>query len=122
VSRKLKCTVRFIDRRGIEHSTDVKATSLFEAACRAWANFKSVDESAEESYKTDEFVVEVHQDPKVFRVDLEKLLAWIARGRRGHTDTSRKKWLRRLLDASIWGPPTVEEEQSAERGQFEYRL
>jgi len=105
-----RCTVRFSDRNGFEHSTEVQAASVYEAACRAWSNFKSVEESAEESYKTKEFVVEVHQDPNVFNVELEKLLEWLDRGRRGHHDTPRKKWLRRLLDASIWGPPTEEEE------------
>ena len=110
-----KCTVRFSDRKGVEHSTEVQAASLFEAACRAWANFKSVEATEEESYKTKEFVVEVHQDPKVFHVELEKLLEWLERVRRGHKDTPRKQWLRRLLDACIWGPPTAEEEARAAR-------
>lgn len=116
MSRVCRCTVRFSDRRGFEHSTDVQAASVYEAACRAWANFKSVEETEEESFKTKEFVVEVHQDPKVFHVELEKLLEWLDRGRRGSRDTPRKKWLRRLLDASIWGPPTAEEEARAGRG------
>ncbi|PYU68835.1 MAG: hypothetical protein DMG49_15050 [Acidobacteria bacterium] len=69
-----KCTVRFFDRRGIERSTEVQAASLYEAACRAWSNFKAVEEIEEESFKTKEFIVEVHQDPKVFHVEMEKLL------------------------------------------------
>jgi hypothetical protein len=117
VGRVCACTVRFSDRKGFEHSTEVKAASVYEAACRAWANFKSANETEEESFKTKEFVVEVHQDPKVFHVELDKLLAWLDRGRRGSRDTPRKKWLRRLLDASIWGPPTAEEEARAARGQ-----
>ena len=59
----------------------------------------------EESYKTEEFVVELHSEPRIFHVELEKLLEWLERGRRGHRDTPRKRWLRRLLDANIWGPP-----------------
>ncbi len=62
-------------------------------------------------------IVEVHQDPRVFHVELEKLLEWLDRGRRGSRDNPRKQWLRRLLDASIWGPPTAEEEARAARGQ-----
>ena len=38
VGRVCACTVRFSDRKGFEHSTEVKAASVYEAACRAWAN------------------------------------------------------------------------------------
>jgi hypothetical protein len=97
------------------HSTEVRAASVYEAACRAWAKFKVDAETKEESFKTREFVVEVRQEPKVFHVEVEKLLAWLDRGRRGRQDTPRKKCLRRLMDASIWGPPTVEEEARGAR-------
>jgi hypothetical protein len=117
VGRVCVCTVRFCDRKGVEHSTEVRAASVFEAACRAWAVFKSDQGTEEESYKAKEFVVEMHQDPKVFHVELEELLAWLERGRRGHRDTPRKQWLRRLLDTDIWGPPTAEEEARAARGR-----
>jgi hypothetical protein len=80
VSRVCACTVGFRDRRGVEHRTEVRAASVYEAACRAWAIFKSVPETEEESYKTDVFLVEVHEEPKTFRVDLEKLLEWLGRG------------------------------------------
>lgn len=101
MGRVCRCTVRFSDRRGFEHSTEVPASSVYEAACRAWAVFKSDAGTGEESFKAKEFVVEVHQNPKVFHVETEKLLGWLERGRRGHRDTPRKQWLRRLLDASI---------------------
>jgi hypothetical protein len=80
------CTVRFSDRKGIEHSTEVRAASVYEAACRAWANFKSIVETEEESYRAKRFIIEVHQDPKVFHVELEKLLEWLDRGRHGSRD------------------------------------
>ena len=115
MGRVCRCTVRFSDRRGFEHSTEVRAASVYEAACRAWANFMLDAETKEESFKTMEFVVEVRQEPKVFHVELEKLLAWLDRGRGGRQDTPRKKWLRRLMDASIWGPPTAEEEARGAR-------
>jgi len=103
--RICSCTVRFRDRRGVEHSTEVRAASVYEAACRAWAIFKSAEKTEEESYKTAEFIVEVHDEPKTFHVNLEKLLAWLDRGRRGSKETPRKVELRRLLDANLWGPP-----------------
>ncbi len=53
----------FANRKGVERSTEVQAASVYEAACRAWANFKACAETEEESYKTTEFVVEVHQEP-----------------------------------------------------------
>jgi hypothetical protein len=30
----------------------------------AWAKFKSSEQTEEESYKTEEFIVEVHEQPK----------------------------------------------------------
>jgi hypothetical protein len=101
--RVCACTVRFRDRRGIEHSTEVRASSVYEAACRAWANFKSAPSTEEESFKTDEFIVEMHEDSKTFHVNLEKMLTWLNRGRRGSRDTPRKQELRRLLDANLCG-------------------
>ena len=110
MSRMCSCTVKFTDRRAVEHTAEVRAASVYEAACRAWAIFKSRGEDTmEESYKTEEFVVELHAEPRVFHVEIEKLLAWLERGRRGHRDTPRKRWLRRLLDADIWGPPDEKE-------------
>jgi hypothetical protein len=104
VSRVCACTVTFRDRRGVQHSAEVRAASVYEAACRAWAIFKSAPETEEESYKTDEFIVEVREEPRKFRVNLEKLLDWLGRGRPGVKDTPRKQELRRLLDENLWGP------------------
>jgi hypothetical protein len=103
--RVSSCTVRFFDRQKKEHLVQVEAASVYEAACRAWAIFKTTDEQTrEESYKTDDFVVEAGK--KTYRVNLEKLLTYLDRGRKGRDDTPKKKRLRRLKDADIWG--TVE--------------
>lgn len=117
MGRVCACTVRFCDRKGVERSVEVQAASVYEAACRAWAIFKADQGTEEESYKAKEFVVEVYQEPKVFQVEVEKLLAWLERGRRGRRDTPRKQWLRRLLDANMWGPPTAAEEARAARAK-----
>jgi hypothetical protein len=77
--RICSCTVRFRDRRGAEHSTVVRAASVYEAACRAWAIFKGSEETEEESFKTEEFIVEMHEEPKTFHVNLEKMLTWLNR-------------------------------------------
>jgi hypothetical protein len=83
LGRICTCAVSFLDRRGVKHSTEVRASSVYEAACRAWAKFKSSEETEEESFKTEEFFVEAHQEPKTYRVNLEKMLEWLNRGRRG---------------------------------------
>ena len=106
--RVCACTVRFRDRRGVEHSTEVRASSVYEAACHAWATFKSSKHTEEESYKAEEFIVGLWEEPKTFHVNLEKLLRWLDRGRRGHKNTPRKEQLRKLLDANHWGRPTDE--------------
>jgi hypothetical protein len=98
VGRICACTVSFRDRRGFKHSTEVRASSVYEAACRAWARFKSSGETEEESYKTEEFIVEVSDDPKIFHVNLDKMLTWLGRGRRGRNDSWDKQRLRKLLD------------------------
>ena len=105
--RVCACTVKFTDRRGVEQAVEVRASSVYEAACRAWAIFKSSEATEEESYKTEKFVVEVHEEPKKFHVNLEKLLEFLDRGRRSHRDNPRKQALRKLLYANIGG--TVEE-------------
>jgi hypothetical protein len=78
----------------------VQASSVYEAACRAWAKFKCSEETEEESYKTEEFIVEVHEEPKTYRVNLEKMLEWLNRGRRGSKDTQQKQRLRKLKDTN----------------------
>lgn len=98
--RVCKCTVRFIDRRGVKHSTAVQASSTYEAVCRAWAVFKSLPDTEEESYKAREFIVEMNEDPKIFVVNLDKLLAALLRGRHGRLENPRKAWLRKLLDGA----------------------
>ena len=62
--RQCNCTVRFIDRRGVERLTRVRAASIYEAVCRGWTEFKRSTDAEEESYKTKEFVVEVEDEVK----------------------------------------------------------
>jgi hypothetical protein len=78
--------IRFFNGRA--GAFGVQVASLFEAVCRAWSNFKSAGGTGGESYKTKEFIVEVHQDPKFLQVELEKLLEWLDRGRRVSRDKS----------------------------------
>jgi hypothetical protein len=77
MGRAQRCIVRFSNAHGLEHSTEVEASSLFEAACRGWAKFKSSDETFDESYRTEEFIIEVHEVRKTYKVNLENLLRWL---------------------------------------------
>ena len=58
---------------------------MYEAACRAWSKFNLDDYVREESYKTDAFIVEANN--KTYRVNLEKLLKYLDRGRKGRDDS-----------------------------------
>jgi hypothetical protein len=97
--RVVPCTVRFTDRQQTEHSVTVEAATVYEAACRGWSKFKLNDQTSEESYKTEEFIVEAAG--KTYRVNLEKMLAYMDRGRKGRYDTPHKKRLRWLNDAFL---------------------
>lgn len=97
--RVVPCTVRFIDRQKLEHSVQVEAGTVYEAACRAWSKFKLDVQTFEESYKTEAFIVEARG--KTYRVNLEKMLAYMDRGRKGRNDTPHKKQLRWLSNAFI---------------------
>jgi hypothetical protein len=97
--RLVVCTVRFTDRQNKEHAVSVEAATLYEAACRAWSKFKLDDQTFEESYKTEAFMVEA--GGKTHRVNLEKMLTYMDRGRKGRSDTPHKKQLRWLNDAFL---------------------
>src|SRR5260370_25359521 len=94
-------TVRFSNGRGVERSTEVEASSLFEAACRGWAKFKSSDETFDESFRTEEFIIGVHEAPKTYKVNLKNMLRWLDDRGRGPADGLHRKRLRKLLDANF---------------------
>jgi hypothetical protein len=97
--RVVACMVRFVDRQNKQHSVTVQAVTVYEAACRAWSKFRLDDETFEESYKTEEFIIET--PGKAHRVNLEKMLAYMSHGRKGRDDTPHKKRLRWLNDAFL---------------------
>ena len=101
MGRVRRCTVRFSNGQGVERLTDVEASSVFEAACRGWAKFKSSDETFDESFRAEEFIIEVHEPPKTYKVNLENLLRWLGGRGRSSADGLHRRWLRKLLDASL---------------------
>jgi hypothetical protein len=101
MGRVQRCTVRFANVHGVDRSTEVDASSLFEAACRGWAKFKTSDETFDESYRSEEFIIEVGEAPKTYKVNLENLLRWLDDKGRGPADGLHRKRLRKLLDGNL---------------------
>ncbi len=90
-----KCKVSFVDRRGVHHSVEVQAATVFEAVCRASAIFKH--SVVEDPTWAAEFVVEVVDKPKAFRVKTEELKKWLARNGRSPRELVEKKRLKEML-------------------------
>ena len=101
MGRMQRCIVRFFSSHGVERSAEVEAASVFEAACRGWAKFKSSDETFDESYRTEEFIIEINETAKIYKVNLENLLRWLDGRGRGPADGLQRKRLRKLLDANL---------------------
>jgi hypothetical protein len=81
-----------------EHTTEVQAASLCEAACRAFANFKAQPEGIDEVYNAHSFIVDIHEKPRRFLVNLEKLYDYLDPEKRGRLDNAKKQALRGLMD------------------------
>jgi hypothetical protein len=90
-----KCKVSFVDRRQVHHSVEVQAATVFEAVCRATANFKH--SVVEDPTWAAEFVVEIVDKPKAFRVKTEEMKKWLARSGRSPRELVEKKRLREML-------------------------
>src|SRR3984893_15701617 len=90
-----KCKVSFVDRRGVYHAVDVQAATVFEAVCRASAIFKH--SVVEDPTWAAEFVVEVVDKPKAYRVKPDAMKKWLARSGRSPRELMEKKKLRELL-------------------------
>jgi hypothetical protein len=90
-----KCKVSFIDRRGVSHAVDVQAATVYEAVCRASAIFKySVVEDPSWAV---EFIVEIREQPKQYRVKPEAMKKWLSRNGSSPRDLMQRKRLREML-------------------------
>jgi hypothetical protein len=90
-----KCKVSFVDRRGVCHAVDVRAATVYEAVCRASAIFKH--SAVEDPTWAAEFVVEIREEPKLYRVKTEEMKKWLARNGRSPRELMEKKRLREML-------------------------
>jgi hypothetical protein len=94
-----KCKVSFVDRRGVFHSVEVQASTVFEAVCRASAIFKH--SVVEDPTWAAEFIVEVREQPKLYRVKTEEMRRWLSSSGRSPKEHMERNRLQGLLDSDI---------------------
>jgi hypothetical protein len=90
-----RCKVSFVDRHGVYHAVNVQAATVFEAVCRASAIFKR--SVAEDPTWAAEFVVEVQERPKLYRVKTEGMKKWLVRNGNSPRDLMARKRLSEML-------------------------
>jgi hypothetical protein len=92
-----KCIVKLRDDHGTQHSVEVYAETLYEAAIKGLNELSKVGwESNGETISQVE--VEIHQEPTRHIVDVPKLLKWVKDdGWKSPAEHTRKEKLRKLL-------------------------
>ena len=92
-----KCFVTFRDAEGVEHSAEVAAESLYEAAILALRRFRQSSWSREATFGTGMLRVEVWEPPIVHRVSIADLENWLNRsGGKPHEIALRRKLQQKL--------------------------
>jgi hypothetical protein len=90
------CSVSFADQRGIRHSVDVQAESLFEAAVLAVQTFRQ-DPWLERIGPATVLDVEVRQPATAHAVTLQQVERWLAGATPNPTEASKKAKLKMIL-------------------------
>lgn len=90
------CSVSFADHRGIRHSVDVDAESLFEAAILAIQTFRQ-DPWLERIGPATVLDVEVRQPGTTHAVSLQQVERWLAAATTNPTEASKKAKLKMML-------------------------
>jgi hypothetical protein len=88
--------VSFADQRGIRHTVDVQAESLFEAAVLAVQTFRQ-DPWLERISPATLLDVEVRQPPTKHAVTLQQVERWLAGATPNPTEASKKAKLKMIL-------------------------
>jgi predicted TIM-barrel fold metal-dependent hydrolase len=94
-----KCKVSFVDRHGVYHAVDVQAASVYEAVCRASSIFKH--SVVEDPTWAVEFVVEIREQSKSYRVKPDQMKKWLARNGRSPRELMEKKRLGEILNGDL---------------------
>lgn len=90
------CAVSFLDQRGIRHSVDVQAESLFEAAVLAIQTFRQ-DPWMERIGPATVLDVEVRQPATRHAITLQQVERWLAGATPNPSEASKKAKLKMLL-------------------------
>jgi hypothetical protein len=91
------CVVKIVDDHGVEHSVRVKAESLYEAAILGLNKLERHGWESDGS-QIGWVVVEIHDEPTVHRIHVERMLGWVKSSGRTPRDETRKSKLRMLLE------------------------
>ena len=90
------CIVKIVDDAGVEHSVQVRAESVYEAAILGMSRLKR--HGWQNAGCTMGWVtVEIYEVPTIHRIQFEKMLGWINSSGRTPRDEIRKQKLRTLL-------------------------
>jgi hypothetical protein len=76
----------------------VQAATVFEAVCRASAIFKH--SVVEDPTWAAEFIVEIREQPKLYRVKTDQMKKWLSRNGRSPRELMERKRLREMLAGS----------------------
>jgi len=93
---KRNCVVKYVDNFGVEHTAKVEAESLFEAAVRGLYRLDSSFWAEGDVWDQMCVTVEVHEEPTIHTVRIEKLKQWIKSRRRHPHEEAKKEELRKL--------------------------
>ena len=95
----MNCVVTLRGRDGCQHSVEVTASTLYEAAVRGLRELRISDWVREETYDAAELLVTARTPAVVHQVDLRKLKEWLRRTAGSPRDVSLRSRLKELLDA-----------------------
>jgi hypothetical protein len=90
------CRVSFQDRRGIRHSVDVEAESLYEAVVFAVRRFRN-DIWAEQVAKGTLLDVEVREPATTYSISLQQVEGWLAGVTTNPSEAMKKAKLKMIL-------------------------
>jgi hypothetical protein len=91
-----RCVVKLRDLEGVEHAVQVTAGSLYEAACVALYQFRRREWSRKALLETTTLQVEVWQAPMVYKVSVDRLEKWLARGRSSPREVALRHKIRSM--------------------------
>jgi hypothetical protein len=91
------CLVSFTDSEGIRHAVEVAASSLYEAAALAIAEFRRCGFTANAPGPATRLTVTVKTPATSHEVRLSKIEAWLESGGRSPSEQAIKVRLRELL-------------------------